>query len=126
MATISLDIQLSNPAAPQLKPMTATALVDMGATTLCIPEFVAIQLQLQETEKRVVNTADGKSQVVPYMGPLKIQYEGRTCYTGAIVMGDTMLMGAIPLEDMDLILLPAERKVVVNPKSPNIPSAIVK
>jgi len=37
-----------------------------------------------------------------------------------------VLMGAIPLEDMDLILLPTERKVVVNPKSPNIPSAIVK
>jgi hypothetical protein len=97
-----------------------------GATTLCIPEWVAIQLQLQETEKRVVNTADGKSPVVPYMGPLKIQYEGRTCYTGAMVIGDTMLMGAIPLEDMDLLLLPAERKVVVNPNSPNIPSAIVK
>jgi hypothetical protein len=33
MATISLDIQLSNPAVPQLKPMTATALVDTGTTT---------------------------------------------------------------------------------------------
>ena len=35
-------------------------------------------------------------------------------------------MGAVPLEDMDLVIHPRERKLTVNPLSPNIPSAIVK
>ncbi|MCK5521667.1 MAG: hypothetical protein KAI83_00910 [Thiomargarita sp.] len=50
----------------------------------------------------------------------------RTCYTGALVLGDTVLMGAIPLEDMDLVISPRENTVTVNPNSPNIPSVIVK
>jgi len=35
-------------------------------------------------------------------------------------------MGAIPMVDMDLVVHPREQKVIVNPKSPNIPAAIVK
>ncbi len=44
----------------------------------------------------------------------------------ALVFGDTVLMGAVPLEDMDLVIEPREQKLSVNPRSPNIPSAIVK
>jgi hypothetical protein len=84
------------------------------------------KLKLEETEQREVTTADTKSHLVPYMGPLKINYFDRTCYTGALVLGDTVLMGAIPLEDMDLVISPTENTVTVNPNSPNIPSVLVK
>lgn len=30
------------------------------------------------------------------------------------------------MEDRDVVISPAERKLFVNPKSPNIPSSIVK
>jgi hypothetical protein len=50
----------------------------------------------------------------------------RSCFTGALVMGDEVLLGAVPMEDMDLILHPASRTVTVNPESPNIPHATVK
>ena len=30
------------------------------------------------------------------------------------------------MEDMDLVISPSRQTVVVNPKSPNIPSAVVK
>lgn len=126
MGIIYAELQLSNPAQMKLKPVSVTATVDTGAITLCIPEHVATQLKLEETEKREVTTADTKSHVVPYMGPLKVGCLGRTCYTGALVLGDTVLMGAIPLEDMDLVISPKEGAVTVNPKSPNIPSVIVK
>ena len=33
-------------------------------------------------------------------------------------MGDEVLLGAVPMEDMDLIVSPAHRKLVVNPESP--------
>jgi clan AA aspartic protease len=126
MGIIYAELQLSNPAQPTLKPVNVTAIVDTGAITLCIPEHIAVQLKLEETEQREVTTADTKSHLIPYMGPLKINYLGRTCYTGALVLGDTVLMGAIPLEDMDLVISPRENTVTVNPKSPNIPSVIVK
>jgi hypothetical protein len=40
-------------------------------------------------------------------------------------MGDQVLLGAIPMEDMDLII-PKTRTLDVNPDSPNIASSIVK
>ena len=41
-------------------------------------------------------------------------------------MGDEVLLGAIPMEDMDLVVLPAQRLADVNPQSPNIATAKVK
>jgi len=57
---------------------------------------------------------------------LRIRFEKRTCFTGALVIGETVLLGAVPMEDMDLVVSPGAETIVVNPKSPNIPSAIVK
>ena len=37
-----------------------------------------------------------------------------------------LLLGVIPLEDMDLVILPKERILDVNPYSPNIATSIVK
>jgi len=41
-------------------------------------------------------------------------------------MGDDVLLGAVPMEDMDLIISPAHRKLVINPEFPNFPHALVK
>jgi hypothetical protein len=41
-------------------------------------------------------------------------------------MGDEVLLGAIPMEDMDLVLVPKRRLADVNPHSPNIVSALAK
>lgn len=41
-------------------------------------------------------------------------------------MGDQVLFGAIPMEDMDLVLIPKTRTPDVNPASPNIATSIVK
>jgi hypothetical protein len=43
-----------------------------------------------------------------------------------MVLGDETLLGAIPMEDMDLILHPATRTLQVNPNSPNIPTSVAK
>ena len=47
-------------------------------------------------------------------------------FAGALVMGDQTLLGAIPMEDMDLVVVPNTREVIVNPNSPNIGSSIAK
>lgn len=70
--------------------------------------------------------ADRRSHLVPYAGPIQIRFQNRTCFTGARVIGDSVLLGAVPMEDMDLIVSPSRQTIEVNLKSPNIPSAIVK
>ena len=126
MGLVYAEIKLANPKVTTLEAISVRALVDTGAMTICIPEHVAIQLQLQEIEKREVTAADEKSHVVPYVGPVQITFKNRTCFTGALVIGESVLMGAVPMEDMDLVVSPSGGTVTVNPKSPNIPSAVVK
>jgi len=126
MGLIYAKISLSNPKNNNLSPMLTNALVDTGAITLCIPEHVALQLNLDEIEKREVTTADGKHIPVPYVGPVQVNFENRTCFTGALVLGDSILLGAVPMEDMDLIVSSRLQTIVVNPESPNMPAAIVK
>lgn len=126
MGFIYANIELINPRDNSLKPLSVNALVDTGAMTLCIPEHTAVQLKLEEIEKREVTTADSKHHVVSYVGPIQIRFKGRNCFTGALVIGDSVLMGAVPMEDMDLVINPSRRAITVNPQSPNIPSALVK
>ena len=126
MGLIFADIELSNPRDRELSPLAARALVDTGSVALCVPEHVAVQLGLDELEKRDVTTADGKHVLVPYAGPVRVSFANRSCYTGALVLGDGVLLGSIPLEDMDLVINPRLQTITVNPESPNIPSAVVK
>lgn len=126
LGLIRTSIDLSNPRNGALAPLKVTALVDTGAITLCIPEHVAVQLDLDELEKREVTTAEGKHLSVPYVGPVQVRFSNRSCFTGALVLGDSVLLGAIPLEDMDLVVNSRRQEVTVNPDSPNIPSAVVK
>lgn len=120
------DLRLGNTARPDLEEVDASALVDTGALHLCIPEHMAVQLQLNPLKQREVQTADGRSHLVDYVGPIKISMLGRECFTGALVMGNQVLLGAIPMEDMDLIVEPARMRVSVNPMSPNIPMSLAK
>ena len=125
MGLVTTMLELNN-ARSAKTPIHTEALVDTGAVHLCIPEHVVIKLGLNEVEKREVTTSDGKKHLVPYVGPVAITFEGRTCMTGALVIGDSVLLGAIPMEDMDLIVHPALPTVTVNPASPNMPTSVAK
>lgn len=126
MGLVYAEIALKNPRNTQLLPLQVKALVDTGAVHLCIPEHVALQLELQEHQKREVEFADGRRQLCPYVGPLEINFAGRQCFTGALVVGDAVLLGAIPMEDMDLVVHPARPTLSVNPSNPNMPVSLVK
>ena len=119
MGHVFTDISINNPRLPELEPLTVNALVDTGAATLCIPEHVRIQLQLEEVDKREVIMAGGSRGSVPYVGPVGIRFANRACFTGAFVMGEQVLLGAIPFEDMDLVVNPLRRELTVNPDYPN-------
>ena len=127
MGLIHAEIELSNPRdRNNIEPINVKSLIDTGSLHLCIPEHVAIQLELEELYKREVTTADGKKHLVPYMGPISIKFMNRGCFTGALVFGDEVLLGAVPMEDMDILISPAKQALIVNPESPNIAMSIVK
>ena len=131
MGLTNAKVQLRNPRLPELEAVEINALADTGALHLCIPQHIQIQLQLEETDTKEVTLADGSRRLVPYVGPIELRYKNRVGFGGALVMGETPLLGAIPLEDMDLILgsqtnAPKTREVIVNPLNPNVASSIAK
>jgi len=126
MGLVNGKVVLRNPRLPELAPVEVDALADSGAVHLCIPEQVRIQLKLEAIDSKEVTLADGKTAVVPYVGPIEIRFKNRIGFAGALVMDDLVLLGAIPMEDMDLVIVPRTRLLDVNPDSPNVASTIAK
>ncbi len=126
MGLIHAKITLKNPRNAKVKPVEVEALADSGALHLCIPAHLQIQLKLEEIDKKEVTLADGSKKMVPYVGPLEVRFKNRVVFVGALVMGDEPLLGAIAMEDMDLVVIPAKRVLDVNPDSPNVPCTIAK
>ena len=126
MGLTKAKIQLRNPRRPELEAVEMDALADTGATHMCIPLHVQMRLRLDEADAKEVTLADGSRQLVPYVGPIELRYGNRIGFTGALVMGDTPLLGAIPMEDMDLVVVPKTREVIVNPLNPDVGASVAK
>jgi hypothetical protein len=69
---------------------------------LCIPEHVVVQLRLEVESEREISVADGRKQRVPYVGPVKVRFEDRICFVGAMVLGDEVLAPTIGLEPIPI------------------------
>lgn len=107
------EIELSNARDPKFGSIRTLALADTGAMMLCIPRRVSEKLQLEIAEERNVQLADGSWIKVPYAGPIQVRFADRACFVGAFVMGDEVVLGAVPMEDMDLVVSPLTRTVSV-------------
>jgi clan AA aspartic protease len=119
-------ITLRNPRFPDLQPIEAEALVDTGAVHTCIPEHVAIQLKLDKYDQKEASLADGSTRILDYVGPLELRFKNRVGLGGALVLGNQVLLGAIAMEDMDLVVHPRTRSIDVNPENPNIACSTIK
>ena len=124
MGIVFTELRLANFARPDLEEITVEAIADTGAVDLVIPEHVALQLQLIELQPREIRLADGIRKLVRYAAPVKIEMMGRDCVTGALIMGDTVLLGAVPMEQMDVVVDPRTRRVIPNPDNPNVPGMV--
>lgn len=126
MGRVVSKITLSNPSDASVSPLTVDALADTGAVHLCIPEHLRIQLKLKELDRKEVTLADGSRQVAPYVGPVEVRFRNRIGFSGALVLGDQVLLGVIQMEDMDLVVVPRTRTLEVNPDSPNVATTLAK
>jgi clan AA aspartic protease len=99
----------------EIKQITVRALVDTGCITFCINDTIQEVLQLSKKGKRRTVLADGRIVELDVVGPLEIYYLDRYCTTNALLMpGDEEpLLGAIPMEEMDLIVYPARNELTV-------------
>lgn len=119
-------LTLLNPKLGNCEPVEVSALADTGSAFLVIPEHVRLQLQLEDQSRKEVTLADGSKKMLPYVGPIETRFKNRIAYGGAVVMGDEVLLGAILVEDMDLVVKPQIREVDVNPDNPNFAAALAK
>lgn len=114
MGMVHTKFLLRNPLLPHLA-VEVDAVADSGSVHLCIPEAVRAKLQLEVIADKEVILADGSLSKAPYAGPIELRFKNRVGFTGAI-----------PMEDMDLVIVPRTRTLDVNPASPDIPRSIVK
>lgn len=112
----------------QRRRLNIKALVDTGAVFMSVPEHIALQLGFDTSEMstREVTLADGKVKTVPMIGPLRVYFADRFCDLSALVLGDEPLLGAVPMEMMDLVVHPATQTLTINPANPYTPMAIMK
>ena len=104
----------------EVKRMTINILVDTGAYNLCINETIQEQLDLPFIEKRKAQLANGHVEEYNVVGPIVLKFKNRRTVCNAMVLsGDSEpLLGAIPLEDMDVLIHPARQELIVNPDHP--------
>jgi clan AA aspartic protease len=119
-------LTLKNPRKSELSAVEISALADTGAVYLRIPEHICMQLELETLETREVTLADGSRKLVRYVGPVQVSFKNRSCFVGALVLGDQVLLGAIPMEDMDVVIVPQTQTLDVNPLNPNIAAGLAK
>lgn len=126
MGTIYARIKLSNLLRDDLRPVEIDALVDSGAINLCVPDIVRHELGLEVARTRVAQMADGSLVEVGVIEPVTVTFENRVTTTTAMVLGNEVLLGAIPMQDMDVMIDPRNERLILPPDRPNFALSKVK
>lgn len=104
----------------EIKHMIVSMLVDTCAYMMSINETIQEQMQLPFIEKRKAVLANGSIEEYDVVGPIVVKFKNRTATCNAFVLkGDTEpLLGAIPMEEMDVLIHPLRQELIVNPEHP--------
>ena len=98
---------------PEIRQTNVTAMVDTGAATLVINEAVRRQLGLAVEGTYVAELADGTVETYGLTEAVQIQWKNRDAICRAVLVpnANDILLGAIPLEAMDLIINPSKQEL---------------
>lgn len=108
----------------EVRRVSVDAVVDTGVFMLSMPDAIRQQLGLQTTEQAVLRLADGSPVVADVVGPVELRFANRRALVEALVMpGDAgeVLLGANPLEHLDVLVDPLRQRLIVNPAHPDRP-----
>lgn len=106
----------------KVKRMMVNVLVDSGAYMLAINENIRTQLDLPTVDSRLAEMANGETIRLDVVGPVELRFGTRRSSVDAMVLpgNSECLLGAIPMQDMDLVIFEKEEKIMVNPEQPYI------
>ena len=95
----------------EIRTLKVEAMPDTGAWTLVINEEVRQKLGLTIESEAQSTLADGKTSTYPITEGVKIRWKKRSTVLPAVVVADAkkVLLGALPLEAMDLIVDPVRQ-----------------
>jgi clan AA aspartic protease len=112
----------------KIKKVKVRALVDSGAYMLSINEEIKMQLDLAVLDEQEAELADGTLRKVEIVGPVEIRFENRITSVNAVVLPSNteVLLGTIPMEDMDVLIDPKAQKLIVNPAHPYLAKKSLK
>ena len=112
----------------EVKRIHINILVDTGSYMLAINENIQQYLQLRVIDKRKARMADDSVLVCDVVGPVELRFKNRTAICSAMVLpGDSEpLLGAIPLEELDVVINPLKQELNVNPDSPDFATLKMK
>jgi clan AA aspartic protease len=104
----------------EVKRMFVNMLVDSGAYMMAINESIQQQLDLPFIDTRKSIMADGSIAEHDVVGPIIVKFKNRTATCNALVLqgNSEPLLGAIPMEEMDVIIHPLRQEMMVNPEHP--------
>ncbi|MDR0867760.1 MAG: hypothetical protein LBP75_04695 [Planctomycetota bacterium] len=102
----------------EVRQLTVRSLVDSGSTLLAITPKEQARLCLAKQREEFFGTADNREVACEVVGPVKVRFKNRESICDAVVIPDTdeVLLGAIPMEEMNLVIYPDEGRLDVNPK----------
>jgi len=100
----------------EIRQLTVNAVVDTGAWTLVVNNEVKEKLGLKITGKGPGTLADGTKGRYDKVGPIEIWWKDRNVLMEALLLPEAkeVLLGAIPLEAMDLTINPLRELVGVH------------
>jgi hypothetical protein len=98
---------------PEIRQTIVQAVVDTGAMTLVINEQLRRQLGLGIVGAKIATLANNVKERVQIAETVEVHWKNRsmTCQPWVVDAG-RILLGAIPLENMDLIVDPAGQELV--------------
>ena len=101
------------------KPRTAEveALVDTGVTRLYLKPSVIKALGLEKVDDVISQTTNGAAKRAVYE-PVRLEVQGRYGNFDVVDIGENVpnLLGQIPLEYLDFVVDPKNRKLIPNPE----------
>ena len=122
MGKVVEKIKLINVFEPE-KEIELEAIIDTGATMLVLPQNVIDKLNLRKMREVKVRYANNKTEIKSIYGIVTVEICGRAGEFNVLAEpeGAQPLVGQIILEQLDLIVDPSTRKVIPNPRSPEMP-----
>jgi clan AA aspartic protease len=105
------------------KSVEVEAVIDTGATMLVLPQNIVEALNLRKMREVSVRYANNKTEVKPIYGVVTVEIQGRAGEFNVLEEpdGSQPLVGQVVLEQLDLVVEPTAKRVIPNPRSPEMP-----